>query len=266
MAEVLLWFVLFFFQKEGGVMKIIGIIPARYESSRLPCKPLADICGKPMIWWVYQQAIKANALSAVYVATDDERIVNACNSLSMPVLLTSKDHDTPTSRLYEVSTQLEADFYLLIMGDEPLVNANCFDLIIPKEKTINYCVRALTTELHSPTEVIDYSNQKVVTNQWGETLLISRSPIPYPKGLLGFVYRKVTGVQIFSKTALQFYNTTSKSILEKAEENDLMRFVENRIPVIMIRSPYKTISVDTPKDLELVRKEIEKRINNNEYQ
>jgi 3-deoxy-manno-octulosonate cytidylyltransferase (CMP-KDO synthetase) len=235
-------------------MKIIGVIPARYNSSRLPGKPLVDICGKPMIWWVYQQAVKAKGLSDVYIATDDQRILNVCNSLSMHVLLTSKNHDTPTSRLYEVSTRLEADFYLLVMGDEPLVNAACFKLIMPKKNTPDYYVAALTNELHTPTEVIDYSNQKVVTNQWGETLLISRSPIPYPKGSLDFTYKKVTGVQLFSKKALRFYNETSKSMLEKAEENDLIRFFENKIPVIMIHSPYKTISVDTFKDLELVRK------------
>jgi 3-deoxy-manno-octulosonate cytidylyltransferase (CMP-KDO synthetase) len=245
-------------------MKIIGVIPARYNSSRLPGKPLADICGKPMIWWVYQQAIKAKNLSGVYVATDDERIVNVCNSLSMHVLLTSKNHDTPTSRLYEVSMQLEADFYLLIMGDEPLVNTDCFELIMPKKNAGEYYVAALTNELHNPTEVIDFSNQKVVTSQWGEALLISRSPIPYPKGSLDFSYKKVTGVQLFSKRALRFYNETSKSLLEKAEENDLIRFIENRIPVMMIHSSYKTISVDTRKDLELVRKEIEESINRHE--
>ena len=83
--------------------------------------------------------------------------------------------------------------------------------------------------------------------------MISRSPIPYPKGTLDFQYEKVTGIQIFSKKALEFFNYTEKSILEKAEENDLMRFIENGIPVKMTVSEYKTISVDTPKDLEKVR-------------
>jgi 3-deoxy-manno-octulosonate cytidylyltransferase (CMP-KDO synthetase) len=237
-------------------MRVIGVIPARYGSNRLPGKPLADICGKPMIWWVYQQAIKARGFSTVYVATDDERIADVCHSFSINVILTSQHHDTPTSRLYEVSTRLTAEYYVLLMGDEPLVNAECFDLIIPKEKTSDYYVAALTNEIENPTEVIDCSNQKVVVNQWGEALLISRSPIPYPQGILDFKYKKVTGVQLFSKKALIFYHNTSKSVIEKAEENDLIRFIENRIPVIMINSPYKTISVDTPKDLELVRKKI----------
>ena len=239
-------------------MKIICVIPARYSSTRFPGKPIVDICGKPMIWWVYQQAIKSKLFSDVFIATDDERIVNACNLFFMNVMLTSADHDTPTSRLYEVSTRYDSDYYLMLMGDEPLINSECFDLIIPKEEKPEIYIAVLSNIMSKPVDVIDVSNQKVVTNRWGETLFISRSPIPYPKGYSDFEYRKVTGVQLFSKKALQFYNETVKSKLENAEENDLMRFVENRIPVIMIDSPYKTISVDSPRDAEIVRNEIKK--------
>lgn len=235
-------------------MKIVGVIPARYKSTRMPGKPIMDILGKPMIWWVYQQVIKNKKLDDVVVATDNERIEEICKNLHMNVLLTSEDHDTPTSRLYEVSTKIDSALYLLIMGDEPLVDENCFSLIIPEEETPEYYVAALTNVLTNPTDVIDFSNQKVVTNSKRNALLISRSPIPYPKGTLDFQYEKVTGVQLFSKKALSFFNKTEKSLLEKAEENDLMRFIENGISVKMIKSDYKTISVDTPKDLELVRK------------
>lgn len=234
-------------------MKVIGVIPARYQSSRMPGKPIADILGKPMIWWVYQQVVKSNKFSNVIVATDDERIMSECDKYGMMAMMTSKEHDTPTSRLYEVSTKIEADLYMLIMGDEPLVNENCFSLIIPEKCTPEYYVAALTNIMTNPADVIDFSNQKVVTNSKRETLMISRSPIPYPKGILDIQYEKVTGIQIFSKKALVFFNETPKSKLEKAEENDLMRFVENGIPVKMIVSEYKTISVDTPKDLEMVR-------------
>lgn len=234
-------------------MKVIGVIPAHFQSSRMPGKPIAGILGKPMIWWVYQQAIKNQGFSDVVVATDDNRIVEQCNIYGMNVILTSINHDTPTSRLYEVSTKIDADLYMLIMGDEPLVDERSFSLVMPDSFEGGYYVGALTNVLTNPTDVIDYSNQKVVTNSKRETLLISRSPIPYPKGTLDFQYEKVTGVQIFSKDALDFFNKTEKSILEKAEENDLMRFVENGIPVKMTISQYKTISVDTPKDLEKVR-------------
>lgn len=234
-------------------MKIIGVIPARYQSSRMPGKPIVDILGKPMIWWVYQQVIKNKDFSDVVVATDDKRIAEQCNKYGMNIIMTSVNHDTPTSRLYEVSTKIEADLYMMIMGDEPLVDERSFSLVIPAIFNGGYYVGALTNILTNPVDVIDFSNQKVVTNSKRETLLISRSPIPYPKGTLDFQYEKVTGVQIFSKAALDFFDKTPKSILEKAEENDLMRFVENGITVKMTTSEYKTISVDTPKDLELVK-------------
>lgn len=242
-------------------MKIIGVIPARYQSSRMPGKPIADILGKPMIWWVYQQVKKCSYFSEIVVAADDERILDKCREFEMNAIMTSDRHDTPTSRLHEVSTVIDADLYILIMGDEPLVDEKCFALVMPDGSQNEYYVGALTNILTSPTEVIDYSNQKVVTNSNREALLISRSPIPYPKGTLDFQYEKVTGIQIFSKKALAFFHDTPKSLLEKAEENDLLRFIENGIPVKMTVSNYKTISVDTPKDLQMVRHILEERAN-----
>ncbi len=245
-------------------MKIIGVIPARYASTRMPGKPIANINGKPMIWWVYNQALKCKRLDTVVIATDDKRIVDVCNEYSLPVIMTRSDHDTPTSRLHEVSTKIKGDLYLLIMGDEPLINAQSFSLILPNEndKISNFHVAVLTNTLIDATEVVDFSNQKVVSNTKGHAMLISRSPIPYPKGTLEFKYEKVTGIQLFSVNALNFFVSTKKSILEKAEENDLMRFIENDIPVKVINSPYKTVSVDTPKDLEYVKKVISERENN----
>ena len=241
-------------------MKTIAVIPARYQSSRMPGKPLADILGRPMIWWVWQEAKKCPALSGVVVATDDERIADACKAYGMDYCMTSPDHDTPTGRIWEVSTKLEADLYLQVMGDEPLINAAAFDLILPKTLPQDpYYVAVLTNVMEHPADVVDFSNQKVVTNAAREILMISRSPIPYPKGTLDFEYEKVTGIQLYSRRALAFYHDTPKSLLEKAEENDMMRFVENGHTVHAIRSPYKTVSVDTPKDLELVRETLRQR-------
>ena len=234
-------------------MKTIAVIPARYQSSRLPGKPLADILGKPMIWWVYQEAKKCPKLADVVVACDDERIAAACREYGMNYLMTSPDHDTPTGRIWEVSTKVDADLYLQLMGDEPLVDPAAFDLILPDTLPDDACyVAVLTNVMQHPADVVDFSNQKVVTNAAREVLMISRSPIPYPKGTLDFDYEKVTGIQLYSKQALQFYHDTPKSILERAEENDMMRYVENGRKVHAIVSPYKTVSVDTPKDLALV--------------
>ncbi len=241
-------------------MKTIAVIPARYQSTRLPGKPLADILGKPMIWWVYQEAKKCPKLAEVVVACDDERIAAACREYGMNYLMTSPDHDTPTGRIWEVSTKLDADLYLQVMGDEPLINAAAFDLILPDTLPADpYYVSVLTNVMNHPADVVDFSNQKVVTNARREILMISRSPIPYPKGTLDFEYEKVTGIQLYSKQALAFYHETPKSLLEKAEENDMMRFIENGHTVHAIVSPYKTVSVDTAKDLALVCEILQKQ-------
>ena len=234
-------------------MKTIAVIPARYASTRMPGKPLADVLGKPMIWWVYRAAKACAKLDDVLIATDDTRIADVCAQYDMKCVMTSPDHDTPTGRIWEVSTKVDADLYLQLMGDEPLVDPAAFDLILPDTLPDNACyVAVLTNVMQHPADVVDFSNQKVVTNAAREVLMISRSPIPYPKGTLDFDYEKVTGIQLYSKQALQFYHDTPKSILERAEENDMMRYVENGRKVHAIVSPYKTVSVDTPKDLALV--------------
>ena len=234
-------------------MRILGVIPARYASSRLPGKPLADILGKPMVWWVYQAAKQSPLLDDLVVATDDERILAVCKEYGMNAVMTRADHDTPTARIQEVSCLIQADLYLQIMGDEPLIDPKAFELILPKELPDDpYYVAGVTNRMEHPADVIDFSNQKVVCNARREILLISRSPIPYPKGTADFEYEKITGIQLFSKKALDFYAATPKSALEKAEENDLMRFIENGHTVHAVLSPYKTVSVDTPKDVGIV--------------
>ena len=234
-------------------MKTIAVIPARYASTRMPGKPLADVLGKPMIWWVYRAAKACAKLDDVLIATDDTRIADVCAQYDMKCVMTSPDHDTPTGRIWEVSTKVDADLYLQLMGDEPLVDPAAFDLILPDTLPDDACyVAVLTNVMQHPADVVDFSNQKVVTNAAREVLMIFRSPIPYPKGTLDFDYEKVTGIQLYSKQALQFYHDTPKSILERAEENDMMRYVENGRKVHAIVSPYKTVSVDTPKDLALV--------------
>lgn len=241
-------------------MKILGVIPARYASSRLPGKPLADILGKPMVWWVYQAAKQSPLLDDLVVATDDERILAVCKEYGMNAVMTRADHDTPTARIQEVSCLIQADLYLQIMGDEPLIDPKAFELILPKELPDDpYYVAGVTNRMEHPADVIDFSNQKVVCNARREILLISRSPIPYPKGTADFEYEKITGIQLFSKKALDFYAATPKSALEKAEENDLMRFIENGHTVHAVLSPYKTVSVDTPKDVGIVCGILKKR-------
>lgn len=234
-------------------MKIIGVIPARYKSTRFEGKPLADICGKPMIWWVYNQAKKVDELDEVYIATDDEQIEKICRKLNLNVIMTSSEHQTPTDRIYEVSTIIDSDLYICINGDEPLIDPETIRKVIPNEVNLHeeYVANIITT-IKDPVEVIDFTNLKVVTDINGKGMYISRSPIPYPKGSMDCLYKKHVGVVAFNSKALQFYVNTTRGIIEKIEDIDLLRFIENNKKVIFIDIDCDTLSVDTPKDLRRV--------------
>lgn len=235
-------------------MKIIGVIPARYDSSRFPGKPLADIFGKPMIWWVYKNAQKVERLNEIYVATDDIKIENICKSFSIPVIMTSKDHHNGTERLSEVAEKIIADIYVTIQGDEPLLEPSTInavlDVILSEEKIP--CA-TLKTPYHNPVDVINGTTPKIACDLNGNALLFTRAPIPYPKAALDYIIYKPIGAYAFKRDALLQYKKLKMGILERAEEIELLRFLENgiRIKVGIIDSD--TIAVDTPKDLERVK-------------
>ena len=239
-------------------MKKIVIIPARYGSSRLPGKPLIDICGKPMIWWVYKHTKEVKGIDDVYVATDDDRIKEVCDKYEMNVVMTSTIHKTHVDRLHEVSNKIDADMYICVCGDEPLIEAKTIEKIIPNER-INeeYYVSALMREFSEPTEVIEPGNIKVVTNNEGYCTALSRSPIPFPYKTILYKYKKTLGIECYNKKALDYFVNTPEGIWEKIESVTLMRFLENHIKVKFTLVDDNTISVDTEKDVEKVRKMIE---------
>lgn len=241
-------------------MKIVAVIPARYGSSRFPGKPLVDLCGKPVIWWVCQQVKKVSNVDDTVVATDDQRIVDVCRQYGMNVMLTSKEHNTPTSRLYEVSTRMEGDKFVFVGGDEPMINPQSIEQVVEVARNEDcYAVNAMTKIKTSP-EVIDFTNIKVVVNTDNMLLYTSRSPLPFPKGGLDFEYMKFVGIGVFSREALAFYNATPKSDIERIEECDLLRFIERGKPVKMVYVESNNVSIDTPKDLELARVIMQERI------
>lgn len=242
-------------------MKVIGIIPARYGSSRFPGKPLADICGKPMIWWVYNQAKQVNELNKVYVATDNEKIKQVCEKYDMNVVPTSDTHPTHLERLYEVSSKINADFYININGDEPLIDPKTIrDMIPPQDCDPNefYAANAMMV-LTDPIDAIDTSKIKVATDIYNNGLYLSRSPIPTPKSRADYNLKKFVGVQCFSKKALYFCGHTPISYLESIEGIDEFRFLENGKKLKFILTTANTLAVDTPKDLEKVIKIIQNK-------
>ncbi|MCM1311628.1 MAG: 3-deoxy-manno-octulosonate cytidylyltransferase [Bacteroides sp.] len=232
-------------------MKIVCVIPARAESSRFFEKPLAKICGKPMIQWVYSHCKEVREFSAVYVATDSEKIKAACESFGAEVIMTSDKHETATERLYEVSTRIEADLYVMVNGDEPLLTREAIIQCIPSHiANGELYVSNLMTDFSNPVEVVDSTNLKIVTDAHDRCLFISRSPIPYPKGNMDYVYHKFVGVGAFNRKALDFYHHTPRGPIEKIEENDSFRFIENNVPIYYYNCHCKSLSVDTRKDIE----------------
>lgn len=244
-------------------MKITAVIPARYNSSRFKGKPLADICGKPMIWWVYRQVQKSKKLNQVIVATDSEKIASACRQYSINYIMTSDKHNTSTERLYEVAQKITSDIYICINGDEPLIDPNVIEKIIPAKKD-DFFAANLMTRIENPVEVVDNTNIKVVTNQDGYALFMSRSPIPHPKSSIDFHYYKHLGVLAYTIDALNFFASTPKGYNEKIEDVNELRFIEHGKKLKMIPVEAHTLSVDTPKDLEFVKTVIQKKIETGE--
>lgn len=235
-------------------MNIIGVIPARYQSSRFPGKPLADICGKPMIWWVYQQAKKVEEFDQVVVATDDKRIADACKQYGISVVMTSDSHPTHVHRIHEVSEEIAADYYVVVCGDEPLISVDVIRAALPKENhdSQKMYVGGLCRYFTDPAEVIDPANIKVFTNDNDECILLSRAIVPFPYKTVLFKYKKVVGVECYNKKALDFFVSTPKGSLESIEDVTLQRFLENKIHIIYRLVDSVSLSVDTPRDLEKV--------------
>lgn len=241
-------------------MKVLGVIPARYSSTRFPGKPLADILGKPMIWWVYQQAKRAKNLDEIIVATDDERIVKVCDSFEIPSVMT-KEHPNCIYRLHEVSAKIKSDSYLLLMGDEPIMESEAIDEMAneARQKDIYHCIAY--KKFDDPVEVVDSGNIKIAVSD-GKILYLSRSPIPYPHKSLDFSYYKIIGLQIFSKEALEFFVNAPERELEKIEDTTELRWIENGKHISCKEVNSKSLSVDNykdiPKVIEIIKEKFKK--------
>ena len=204
-----------------------------------------------MLQWVYEHCREVECFDRVIVATDSDKIKYAAEAFGAEVVMTSADHDTATERLYEVSTKIEADLYVMVNGDEPLLTRDAIVQCIPDGLDADdFFVSNLMTDFTNPVEVVDATNLKIVTAADDRCLFISRSPIPYPKGSLDVIYHKFVGVGAFTRKALDFYHNTPRGPIEKVEENDSFRFIENHMPIYYYNCHCKSLSVDTRKDIE----------------
>lgn len=244
-------------------MKTVVVIPARYQSSRLPGKMLYDLCGNPMLWWVYQQAKKAEKVDEVVIATDSEIVKKACEEFGATVLLTSDKHKCNIERIQEVSDYVEADYYISVNGDEPLIESEIISKVIPDYVNGDIpVVSGLMRQFKDPVEVVDPGNIKIVVNDSSELMYASRSPVPYPHRSSQFTYKKYVGVECYNKKALDFYVNTPMPTIEYIEDVAFLRFVEHHINVQYTLVESNSLSVDTKRDLEKVEKIIRERVQN----
>lgn len=245
-------------------MKIKVVIPARYGSSRFPGKPLASILGKPMIQWVFESASAAVGCDNTFVATDDSRIYDTVRQFGGQSIMTSNTHKTGTDRLAEVAQTLEADLYVNVQGDEPLVSPVDIQKVVKmamrqEDRSIvnAYC------PILSYEDALSYNFPKVIVDRLGFLLYMSRAALPYCKDEpMGYSqYKRQVCIYGFYKEHLDFFRENpEKSEIEKQEDIEILRFLEHGFRVKMVAMPNATTAVDVPSDIAAVENELSNRI------
>ena len=234
--------------------KIVVIIPARYNSTRFEGKPLAEINGKPMIYHVYQRSKMAKCVDDVIVATDDERIKNVVEEFNGKVVMTSNEHKSGTDRIAEVARNIDADIIVNVQGDEPLIEPKAIEqAIMPLIDDENVMMCTLMTKITNEAEYGDPNIVKVVTDNKGFALYFSRSLIPYPREKERLKIYKHIGIYVYRKDFLLEFANLQPTQLEQIECLEQLRVLENGFKIKVIETNYDSISVDTPRDLEIVQ-------------
>jgi 3-deoxy-manno-octulosonate cytidylyltransferase (CMP-KDO synthetase) len=234
-------------------VKILGVIPARLSSTRLPRKVLREIAGIPMVVRVFERLRACSLLSDILVATDSGEVVEICHAHHVPAVMTSSHHPSGTDRVWEVAQGRAADVYLNIQGDEPLVTGGHIEKLVrpfltePEVQVTTLKIRA------TPEEVATRTANKVVTNVHGDALYFSRLPIPFDRdGKGGVVYWKHIGLYGYRRACLETFHRLPPSPLEQAEQLEQLRLLEAGIPIRVLETPDPTIGVDTEDDLKAV--------------
>ncbi|TCV12556.1 3-deoxy-manno-octulosonate cytidylyltransferase (CMP-KDO synthetase) [Sphingobacterium alimentarium] len=240
-------------------MKIIGIIPARYDSSRFPGKPLADIAGQSMIQRVYHQAKHATSLSEVIVATDDQRIYDHVKSFAGNVMMTNKEHQSGTDRCAEVAATLVGfDVAINIQGDEPFIDPQQIDLLASCFQQADTEIATLIRRVESEDELFNENKPKVVLNRKGEAIYFSRQAVPFLRGqksnqwLNHRPYYNHIGIYGYRLDILKQLTALPLSDLETMESLEQLRWIDNGYKIQTAVSTHSNDAIDTPEDLQYV--------------
>ncbi|MDP9080532.1 MAG: 3-deoxy-manno-octulosonate cytidylyltransferase [Bacteroidota bacterium] len=241
-------------------MTILGIIPARFASSRFPGKPLADIAGKSMIQRVYEQAKKCIHLTEVIVATDDTRIYDHVLHFGGVAIMTSSDHQSGTDRCAEVALQHpQYNVVINIQGDEPYIDPEQISKLAACFNNPDTQLATLVKKVLTEQELFNVNSPKVVVNKLSEAVYFSRSPLPHLRGqeqqnwLSHFTYFKHIGIYGYRADILQEVTKLPVSSLEKAESLEQLRWIENGYRIKVAETELETHAIDTPEDLEILR-------------
>lgn len=240
-------------------MKFLGIIPARFASSRFPGKPLVDIEGQTMIQRVYEQVKQSKKLSKVIVATDDQRIVDEVLSFGGNVVMTSETHQSGTDRCAEVITDdNEYDVIINIQGDEPFINPEQIDLLAACFENPQTKIATLVKKIDSMDELFNLNIPKVVRNIHGEAIYFSRQTIPFLRGieqgqwLKEQTFYKHIGIYAYQVDTLRALTQLPVSGLEEAEALEQLRWIENGYAIQTAVTTHETVAVDTKEDLDKI--------------
>lgn len=246
-----------FSQRDRG-FSAIAVIPARYASTRLPAKPLADIHGKPMIQWVYEQAEKARSIDQVWVATDDERIMQRVRDFGGQAILTSPEIQTGTLRVAAVADQIDGDIFVNVQGDEPLIEPEMIDRAVELVRSGRFPMGTAMTAIRDEGELDNPTVVKVIADRNDRAIYFSRLPIPYSRGSRPskgspFACMRHLGLYVFNRRTLMRIREIPPTALEQAEVLEQLRALHDGIPIGIVEVKSISIGVDTAEDLEKVR-------------
>jgi 3-deoxy-manno-octulosonate cytidylyltransferase (CMP-KDO synthetase) len=248
----------------------VAVIPARYNSTRLPGKPLLPIAGRPLIVLVAQQASAAQSVAQVIVATDDQRIYDAASSAGFEARMTRDDHQSGTDRVAEVARTLSADIIVNVQGDEPLIDPQTIDRAVAALVADQQAQMATTCEpITDVDDVLNPAVVKVTADDRGYAKSFSRGPIPFPnqavqqygsieaaldnEPALLFLFRKHTGLYVYRREFLAEFANWPQTDSEKEQSLEQLRALDRGVKIKVIEAAWPSIGVDTPADLERVR-------------